>query len=69
MPAPSIRCQFGSGGILSIGENTAHAVVAIHGVYTNERASIALTPDGLRNLSSLLMAMADKLDAKSEGRS
>jgi hypothetical protein len=69
MEACSIRCQFGSGGILSIGENTAHAVVAIRGVYTNERASIALTPEGLRRLATSLTALADKLEAKAEGRS
>lgn len=62
----TLHCDFGSGTTLSVGEQSAHAVVAIREPGATEAsATIALTHHGLRRLAAMLNAQAAILEARS----
>lgn len=65
----TIRCDFGSGAVLSVAKQSAHAVIAVREsedhACTRGFATIAMTPASLRRLATLLTATAEILEAHS----
>ncbi len=59
MARNDIKCDFGSGARLSIGKNSAHAVIAID--ENGKRLVIALTPRSMEALAEQLNALARQL--------
>lgn len=62
--APTV-CEYGSGARLWIGMQTAHAVIVAEEPHDRRaRATVGLSPAGLRTLAAALVSAAETLEAR-----